>query len=190
MRSKRITSATYAQQEQFYPAERLQQLFSEETIGHKLRGSEFKVLANLYWHCDSVKLISWPSQDRIATETCLCRETVNRAIKSLAAKGLISIRDKRKRGRSWAHNVYALQPGMMSKVKRERQAWRASEAYRTPTRAHVNVTPRSHYQKTQVIKEVGTGIQTPIIDITEKDDRERGYRIVHVPGYGDILMEM
>jgi DNA-binding transcriptional regulator YhcF (GntR family) len=52
---------------------------------------------------------AWPSQDRIAGELGLCRETVTRAVGRLIRAGWLIVKERRWSWRSdWLHNVYEL----------------------------------------------------------------------------------
>jgi predicted transcriptional regulator len=52
---------------------------------------------------------AWPSQDRIAGELGLCRETINRSVGRLVEAGWMTVKERRWSWRSrWMHNVYEL----------------------------------------------------------------------------------
>lgn len=52
--------------------------------------------------------VCWPSQARVAMDTGLTRETVNRAVRRLRAAGWLEVSKARAPGARWDHAVYTL----------------------------------------------------------------------------------
>ena len=60
-----------------------------------IKARELRVLICITWHADSAGY-AWPSQELIARETRLARQTVSEAIKQLQKLGCIMIMNQRR----------------------------------------------------------------------------------------------